>query len=193
MKTKIVALSIIALAAVLVLAPSASAGIASSAHDFSGETWNSAGEICNTCHTPHNSQSVADAPLWNHTITSATYTVYTSATLQGTPGQPGGVSKLCLSCHDGTVALDSYGGETASTSITGTALLGENLSNDHPVSITYGGNEMVAEATAETLTPLWGSKVECASCHDVHNVDGNTYLLRIDNSGSNLCLNCHAK
>ena len=36
-------------------------------------------------------------------------------------------------------------------------------------------------------------KLECSSCHDVHNADSNPHLLRIDNTGSALCLTCHDK
>ncbi len=52
--------------------------IAGSAHDFSGEAWNAAGEICIPCHTPHNADiTAANAPLWNHELTAATYYFYT--------------------------------------------------------------------------------------------------------------------
>ncbi len=67
-------------------------------------------EVCVFCHTPHfsnTSAAAADAPLWNRNLSSATYTVYSSATMDTTPGQPDGRSIACLSCHDGTVALDS--------------------------------------------------------------------------------------
>ena len=67
-------------------------------------------EVCVFCHTPHFSNASAaavDAPLWNRNLSSASYTVYSSATMDTTPGQPDGRSIACLSCHDGTVALDS--------------------------------------------------------------------------------------
>ena len=81
--------------------------IVGSAHDFSGEGW-SGGEICLPCHTPHNADTTEpDAPLWNHAVTSALYTLYDSPTMDVAPEQPRPASKLCLSCHDGTVALDS--------------------------------------------------------------------------------------
>ncbi|MCP4665925.1 MAG: cytochrome C, partial [Deltaproteobacteria bacterium] len=91
--------------------------IAGSAHDFSTQPWMAAhnGQICLPCHTPHNADtSVTDGPLWNHQVTTvATYTLYTSSTFEATDsGQPDGRSKLCLSCHDGTVAVDSFGGVT---------------------------------------------------------------------------------
>lgn len=69
-------------------------------------------QTCVFCHTPHGSQSrdTVDAPLWNRGITTATYQPYQSPTLDGGTGgvapQPDGVSLACLSCHDGTVALD---------------------------------------------------------------------------------------
>ena len=67
-------------------------------------------EVCVFCHTPHfsnTSAAAADAPLWNRNLSGATYTVYSSSTMDTTPGQPDGRSIACLSCHDGTVALDS--------------------------------------------------------------------------------------
>ncbi|MBW2998527.1 cytochrome C, partial [Candidatus Woesearchaeota archaeon] len=78
--------------------------ITNSAHDFSAETWNASGEICITCHTPHNEIASADSPLWNHELSTETYTLYTNAvssTFDATTTQPDGSSKLCLSCHDG--------------------------------------------------------------------------------------------
>ena len=35
--------------------------------------------------------------------------------------------------------------------------------------------------------------VECMSCHDVHNENGQSYLLRVTLTGSQLCLGCHNK
>lgn len=76
--------------------------------------------ICVFCHTPHNAitdASLINAPLWNHRLSTATYTLksaglYNSGVgivgivnLASTPSQPDGESKMCLSCHDGTVAV----------------------------------------------------------------------------------------
>jgi predicted CXXCH cytochrome family protein len=187
---------------------SALAAIAGSAHDFSSEGW-SGGQICLPCHTPHNADtSVPFSPLWNHEVTTATYQVYTSPTLDATVDQPTGVSKLCLSCHDGTVALDSYGGATGVEFITGDALLGTDMSNDHPISFTYDTN--LALTDGELFDPsttasglggtidadmLFDGSLECGSCHDVHNTvnPGNPHLLLIDNAASALCLTCHDK
>lgn len=183
--------------------------IVGSAHDFSGETWNATGEICVVCHTPHHADvSVTDAPLWNHEITTATFTPYTSSTLTATDvGQPDASSKLCLSCHDGTVAVDNFGGQTAGTEfVTGDDLIGTDLSDDHPVSFVY--DAALASADGGLFDPttensglggtidedmLIGTKLQCASCHDVHNGSGVAKLLVKSNAASALCLTCHNK
>ncbi|MCX7016040.1 MAG: hypothetical protein NTW86_26370 [Candidatus Sumerlaeota bacterium] len=59
--------------------------------------------VCIFCHTPHGGR--ADAPLWNRRDSAAAYIPYDSPTLKALPGQPTGSSKLCLSCHDGTIAM----------------------------------------------------------------------------------------
>lgn len=129
-------------------------------------------EICVFCHTPHGANATAAPPLWNRKIggTSnttttylANYTAYSSESLDarmssvqsGWDGKPLGSSKLCLSCHDGTIALGnvvnapgsglgsaiSVGGAPTTTMPAGTdgytRNLGQDLSNDHPISITY--------------------------------------------------------
>jgi hypothetical protein len=68
------------------------------------------GEVCVFCHTPHgaNLGAPGSAPLWNRTVpASAGYTTYNSPNMDSVPGQPKGVSLACLSCHDGTIAVDS--------------------------------------------------------------------------------------
>ena len=133
----------LSIATLIVLSQFGYAQITGSSHDFSGQSWNPGGanaEICVVCHTPHNANtSVVNAPLWNHALSAtATYTMYSSATMNAvTTGQPDGSSKLCLSCHDGTVALENFGGVTSGTHLmTGNAAVGSgaNLSNDHPIS-----------------------------------------------------------
>lgn len=188
--------------------------ITGTAHDFSSDTWNTSGEICIVCHTPHNGTTVLNAPLWNHETTTATFTLYAGgSTMDATLSQPTGQSRLCLSCHDGTVALDSYGGTSGTSFIDAagvgdpaiTGLVGTDLSNDHPISFTYDGT--LATADGELYDPtvattslggtiaedmLFGDQMQCASCHDVHGT-GNSSLLRIANTGSLLCLTCHEK
>jgi predicted CXXCH cytochrome family protein len=198
-----------ALAATLVWGITQSQGrIQGSAHDFSGEAWNHTGQICAPCHTPHHANtSVTDSPLWNHAVTNATFQLYQSSTLDATDiSQPTGRSKLCLSCHDGTVALDSFGGQIGTSYISPFANIGTNLSNDHPISFTY--NDTLAAADGGLFPPsstnsglggtiqtdmLFNNRLECSSCHDVHNAAGVERLLVKSNAGSALCLTCHDK
>jgi predicted CXXCH cytochrome family protein len=186
----------------------ASAQITGSDHDFSNQTWSN-GTICLPCHTTHDGETAFVAPLWNHEVTTATFTMYTSSTLNGTVDpQPADVSKACLSCHDGTVALENFGGNTGGTTfIVGPALIGTDLSNDHPISIVYSagtgaGQDPELNPTSSAYADgtiadyLFAGKVECATCHDVHNggaVGGNPSLLVENPAGSAICLRCHAK
>ena len=68
-------------------------------------------EVCAFCHTPHGSNTNAPtaAPLWNRQVpASAGYTLYSSPNFEAEGQvQPQGVSLACLSCHDGTIALDA--------------------------------------------------------------------------------------
>lgn len=68
---------------------------------------NDYGEVCVYCHTPHGANTTTTAPLWNRTMKSNTYTSYSSMTIEGVVGSPGANSLTCLSCHDGTTAIDS--------------------------------------------------------------------------------------
>lgn len=121
-------------------------------------------EVCVFCHTPHGSDSAVGAPLWNRAInTSGGYQMYSSPTFDATIAtQPTGVSLVCLSCHDGTIAFDALrnlpgpGGFDSnpaaagrnpagwtwnlgikSLSGRGITELGTDLRNDHPVSMIY--------------------------------------------------------
>ncbi len=197
--------------------PALAGTITGSAHDFTAQAW-SGGRICVACHTPHKSDtSVTDAPLWNHANSTATYTLYSSPTMNATVTQPGGGSKLCLSCHDGTVAVNSFGGVTGTTMISAANNLGNNLKRSHPIGFTYdtalstadgslfdpatktatigSGTQTKTGTIASVL--LYGGKMECDSCHDVHNTftvgGAGTGLVKVDPSGSKICLACHNK
>jgi predicted CXXCH cytochrome family protein len=202
---------LVAVTLVAVASSSPAAGtITGTPHDLSGRGWGTT-ELCKFCHTPHLAQSVVGAPLWNHQSTVQSYTLYTSATFANKGGitqtQPGPQSKLCLSCHDGTVANDSFANagviQSGTHYITSTNLIGGNgsLTSDHPIAFTYNGALATLDghlATPVSLNyvdaasqiPLYAGKLECASCHAVHD---NTYgkFLRTANTGSALCLTCH--
>jgi len=191
------------------------ADISGTAHDFSDQSWSS-GETCVACHTPHDADTSLEAPLWNHQITSVTdYAVYASPTLNATVGQPGETSLLCLSCHDGTLAVDAFGGSPGNADTLDTsssAYVGQDLSDDHPIGFTYdtalsttdpGLNDPASTDAGVALKPgnidvalLFGAsrdQMECASCHDAHHAADLSYFLRKDNNGSALCLTCHNK
>ncbi|MDH5719633.1 MAG: cytochrome c3 family protein [Spirochaetia bacterium] len=182
------------------------AGISGSKHDLTqgpGMTSTVIVGMCEYCHTPHNANTDT-APLWNHDMTGlvpASFTMYASGTLNGAiDAAPAGVSMVCFSCHDGATALEDFGGVTTGpTKINTNANLGTNLANDHPISITYDAvSDTGLHATTSafgTITianVLYGGKVECASCHDVHD-DTNAPFLRLNNNTSGLCLACHNK
>jgi predicted CXXCH cytochrome family protein len=201
-----------------------------SPHNFSGQAWNpsvssggvyvSGNQICQPCHTPHNADiTVTDAPLWNHQFTTASYTMYNSIDAKTTLATaPDGTSKLCLSCHDGSVALGSFGGLTGATfingGIAGAANLGTDLRNDHPISMVYDTSVVHGWGGLQPLTYLYSTytspgvytpttkavstkldanhKVQCTSCHGAH-ANSRGYQLGMSNEGSALCLVCHKK
>jgi len=181
------------------------ASIVGSKHDLSDRAW-SGGKICIVCHTPHNADPAVKAPLWNHEVTTENFSIYNSTTIDATDlGQPSGISLACLSCHDGTVALDSFGGASGTEFITGDANLDIDISDDHPISFTY--NNALATADGALYDPttkasglggtiqedmLFNDKLECASCHAVHDPQYSPFL-RKDNNASSLCLTCHNK
>lgn len=185
----------------------AGAQFAQSVHDFSAPGMTTT-ESCRPCHTLQVGPTSQPVVLWNSEPASGAYTVYASPTMNALTGQPQGVSKACLSCHDGTVASASFRG-AVSTTVIGPANLAKDLSNDHPISLTY--NDALAVADGELHSPttqasglggtissdmLFGSdnsQLECASCHDVHNASNQEYLLVKSNARSALCMTCHAK
>jgi predicted CXXCH cytochrome family protein len=175
-------------------ASAAVAGISATKHNLgstqtAGNRSTGTAEICVFCHTPHAADvSTVGVPLWNKRLNTGvgTFTVYSSSTMNALGasdgqggGQIGSVSIACLSCHDGTQAMDNMlnspgsggysatGGGSSGTNFTwagtdvdangfminsGTslAMLGKDLSNDHPIGMQYcgGGPRQGAAATA---------------------------------------------
>jgi hypothetical protein len=116
-------------------------------------------QVCVFCHTPHSAETTT-APLWNRKLSGQSYTPYKSSSLDADSAEidaaPGGSSKLCLSCHDGTMAIDKVNllNGAASPTIPMTSAspvlmpsgaattgftrdLGTDLTSDHPISLTY--------------------------------------------------------
>jgi len=155
---------------------SAFAGIAITKHNLGStgtgtNSFSGTEAICVFCHTPHGADTSAAVPLWNRVLpASTTYTTYNSlgtSTLDGQIAPVGSVSIACLSCHDGTQAMNvminapgsggynpsgstlagTWSGPASSASPVGSlnyatasiVEIGTDLTNDHPVGIEYGG------------------------------------------------------
>jgi predicted CXXCH cytochrome family protein len=158
-------------------------------------------EICVFCHTPHNANPAI--PLWNQTMSTATYQPYTSTTLAATVGQPTGASKLCLSCHDGTIALGNtinngafaMQGVNAQGQMQGASVLGLDLRDDHPTSFAPVTGSRIVNPPPTSAVKLDGAgQVQCTSCHDPHRMDIDTVTQKFlvgNNSSSALCVVCH--
>lgn len=170
-------------------------------------------------------------PLWNHELTMnyPFYTMYQNGTGYGAPTSgpkasqailngmtPGSTSLLCLSCHDGSVAVNSYGNAAQLSQSGGGGTIGVQyvigkdnyLGNHHPIGFDYDAVAAVdPEIRSADDTQLTGTttirdhllgagnnKMECGSCHSVHN-KGNTgeRLLWRSDVNSELCLTCHDK
>ncbi len=200
--------------------------------------------ICIFCHAPHNAWRLSTAtggsakqapdafdylPLWNHDLqANFNYVMYengpgapqfgpraSQAILNGMV--PGSSSLLCLSCHDGSVAVNAYGNQSACSSassggspISTCYQIGKDqyLGNHHPIGFNYddvqAADPEIRSADTAMLTPtsfvrdhLLGQGnqfMECDTCHSVHN-KGNTgeRLLWRSDQNSELCLTCHDK
>ncbi len=159
-------------------------------------------QVCIFCHAPHNTSGLQ--PLWNREMSVSSYTIYASSTLDAIPGQPTGASKLCLSCHDGTLALGSVlsradqirmlGGEFMPSGLTN---LETDLSDDHPVSFHY--TSMLAASDRQLVDPHAlppqirldaSEQMQCTACHDPHNNQYGDFLVMGNEFGA-LCTACH--
>lgn len=160
-------------------------------------------EVCIFCHTPHNASPVQ--PAWNRNNPVSAYIVYSSQSMDAAPGQPTGDSKLCLSCHDGSIAVGSVlsrdqeivmSGGTR-TLPAGKSNLGTDLSDDHPISFRYDSSLASKDVKLKDPSQLpqqvkldSRGEMQCTSCHDAHD-DSNGKFLVMDNSNSQLCASCH--
>ncbi len=164
------------------------AGVKDSKHNLgstnsvTSNTTDATTEVCVFCHTPHGADTSAAVPLWNKALpSSASYTTYDSlgtTSLDGGITAVGSVSIACLSCHDGSQAMDvminqpgSGGYNAAGARLVGTwtgdgtmdiatgllnqgpvPMIGTDLKNDHPIGIQYGGGGVkLSTPTAATV------------------------------------------
>ena len=176
-----------------------------------------------------NGDGTSDFIAYNNGVNMSNTTTKLSSTskhlMNGKPAI-GGVSLLCLSCHDGVTAVSAYSsnnpaGPTGSVLpfgtpanptnvITGPAALGTDLSNHHPIGMSWdevtAGDDEIAQKTdtfKDTTITIGsvltgGDTMECSSCHDVHNtnVAGRNNAERFlwtSNNSSHFCLSCHLK
>lgn len=138
-------------------------------------------------------------------MSSAVYNLYGSTTLVAQPGQPTGTSRLCLSCHDGTIAIGMLGGGSEmiamaggiSTLPLGASHLETDLSDDHPISIAYDSNLVMQRD--DLIDPMSlpseirlenGGLLQCTSCHNPHKDPYGMFLV-LSQQFSALCLACH--
>lgn len=189
------------------------AKVIGSSHDFTvGSPANvkstTGTDACTFCHTPH--QANPGVPLWNHKLSQGvTYQVYQSSTVTSTMMQPtaNDSSRLCLSCHDGTVAL----GDTVNNGLipfqnasaegampaTSSANFGANLADHHPVVFvpnTAINNQVQLPPKGDAVQLDGQGKLQCTSCHDPHN-EGldrteKRFLVK-SNANSGICTTCH--
>lgn len=103
--------------ALAAISGTAFAGIAATKHNLGsgnitgGNYTNATTEICVFCHTPHGAnQSTNQVPLWNRVMSTTDYSRYSTlgtTSFDASEGAVGSVSLACLSCHDGTQAMDA--------------------------------------------------------------------------------------
>ncbi|WP_420474497.1 cytochrome c3 family protein [Noviherbaspirillum sp. ST9] len=207
-------------------------GIAATAHNLSktgkadrNVKAESETQVCVFCHTPHNASTTIAGPLWNRSSSAGSYTRYTSASMDadsianGFSADPGGSSVLCLSCHDGMVAIGSVlnlKGKAVTISMTdknGAALtympdgdgqlsgftrnLQQDLSNDHPISVTYDDALAAADGEMTRLTTTDPKQRDLAG-NNIIGIRSSTYkpLLPLEATGSSgagqvQCATCH--
>ncbi len=186
--------------------------VAASKHNLSSGGMGSArssteSEICAFCHTAHLRPS--QAPQWSLMSQGKTYVPYRSSTTKAVIGQPTGSSKLCLSCHDGTIAMGMASGMSRKHVAPsefhgglgnlppGPARLGTDLSDDHPISFVYDSALAVANGQLRHPSTLVGpvrlddqGQLQCTSCHDPHSDRFGKFLVQ-NNTASALCNACH--
>ena len=135
---------------------------------------------CNTCHTAHNANTTAGAPLWDNDITLVTtgFTLYQGGTTIS------GSTILCMTCHDGSNAGSS-------------SVASSDLSNMHPVSLevtAVAGEMQLPTGNVILETTLLEDRIECGSCHDIHTTAATTSVAgALRGTAATICVECHLK
>ena len=169
-------------------------------------------EVCRFCHIPH--RPVLPEPLWSQPLSQAQYETPMVRSSGGTSSpapQPDGASRLCLSCHDGTVAIGVRGpaaGASLRLTPASRGWVGTDLTGSHPVSFVVvdqmqedaAGSDMRVRPLASILLDPYvrldaSGKIQCTSCHDPHDdshyVRGMTPHFLVKPTTAEVCLTCH--
>ncbi len=154
---------------------------------------------CFICHP--NNELGNSSKAWKLKLANTTDTPYNNLSNISEIGEPNGSSKICLSCHDGTIASDQLGSQ-----ILKGIIFSNTLENNHPISFYY--TSYLAQKDGKLHDPkfrksglggtieedlLIDGKLECISCHDIHNSMNLENRLIKSNYRSALCLTCHNK
>ncbi len=160
---------------------------------------------CLFCHAPHSSSGQAYA-LWSEKLSTATYSTYTGTTNPTLQPSIGSASNLCLSCHDGTVAIGQttpYGRIRMSGQMNPEDITGTSLQSVHPFNFQLPldpntpnviPSVIAGTGTADPAVKLVKGNVECTTCHEPHNqfIDNTSQAFLVtDNTNSALCMACH--
>lgn len=160
-------------------------------------------QVCIFCHAPHN--ATGQKPLWNRHMPPTHYRIYDSSTTDARIDQPSGPSKMCLSCHDGSLALGLVASRPLSKPIVmsrrtippGPSDLTHDLSDDHPIGFRYDRALAIRDQQLKNPDliskelPLGKhSEVHCTTCHDPHNNELGNFLHMTDRRSA-ICLSCH--
>jgi predicted CXXCH cytochrome family protein len=157
-------------------------------------------QVCIFCHVPHHGLGHGS----NRPESTATYVPYNSTTMTAAPGSPTGASKICLSCHDGTIAP----GQTVASGLIplsgtsggfmpGISNLGTDLRKSHPVSFPPPTSPRLrAPPPGDPVRLDPSGALQCTSCHDPH-FDGadaiqGKFLVK-SNRQSAICTTCHVQ
>lgn len=160
-------------------------------------------QVCIFCHAPHN--ATGQRPLWNRHLPPTHYRIYESSTTDARIDQPSGPSKMCLSCHDGALALGLVASRPIDEPIVmsrrtippGSSDLTQDLSDDHPIGFRYDRALAFRDPqikNPDIVTPDLPlgahGEVHCTTCHDPHSNQLGNFLRETD-LRSAICVSCH--
>lgn len=166
--------------------------------------------VCIFCHSTHNTSS--EGPLWNHETSSGSIKTYERSTMNSKAEQPNGATKLCLSCHDGTIAVGAIKGVMQPIKMNNVGPSGEipvsrksnvglDLTGTHPVSVKYEQNIALADNhlkwPPQDPEKIVGTDadgyVQCTACHNPHDDSkSEKYPFWNKTTFDAVCISCHS-